>query len=113
MQDFKRLNVRRKSHLLSWKTYNIKKTFQNVEKSGLVSQRLVSQIRRSCSSIPTSIAEGSGRNNSKDLIKFLQISMGSASETEYQLTLPKKLKYVEKNLHKLNKTKNRQLITAN
>jgi len=38
-------------------------------------------------SIPTNVAEGCGRNTDADFARFLQMAMGSACETEYQLLL--------------------------
>ena len=55
---------------------------------------LVSQMRRSAASIPTNIAEGCGRNGNKELARFVQIAMGSASELEYQILLSRDLHYV-------------------
>jgi four helix bundle protein len=52
---------------------------------------LTSQMRRSCASIPTNIAEGSGRHGNVELARFLQISLGSASELEYHLLLARDL----------------------
>ena len=51
-------------------------------------------MRRSASSIPTNIAEGCGRSGNKELVRFLQIAMGSASELEYQLLLSRDLDYL-------------------
>jgi four helix bundle protein len=48
---------------------------------------LTSQIRRASMSIPTNIAEGCGQNTDAQFARFLQIALGSASETEYQLLL--------------------------
>lgn len=42
---------------------------------------LRSQIRRSSVSIMTNIAEGQGRRTNKDFANFLNISLGSISET--------------------------------
>ena len=42
---------------------------------------------RSCVSISANIAEGCGRNGDAELARFLQISMGSASELEYHILL--------------------------
>ena len=64
---------------------------------------LTSQLRRSAASIPTNIAEGCGRKTNTDLARFLQISLGSASEAEYQLLLAKDLQYInEETFNKYN-----------
>ncbi|MEG0929427.1 four helix bundle protein, partial [Algoriella sp.] len=55
---------------------------------------LVSQIRRSTLSIPTNIAEGCGRNSDKEFNQFLNIALGSATETEYLILLAKDLNYL-------------------
>ncbi len=48
---------------------------------------LTSQIRRSAISIPSNLAEGSGRKNTREFIQFLYISNGSLSELETQLEI--------------------------
>ncbi len=45
-------------------------------------------------SIPTNIAEGCGRNTDAKFARFLQIAMGSASETEYELFLARDLEFL-------------------
>ncbi len=52
---------------------------------------LTSQIRRASSSIPTNIAEGSGRQSKKEFKYFLSISLGSCYEVNTQLELTKRL----------------------
>lgn len=47
-------------------------------------------------SVPTNIAEGCGRNTDADFARFLQMAMGSASETEYQLLLSHDLGFINK-----------------
>lgn len=47
-------------------------------------------------SIPTNMAEGCGRNTDAEFARFLQIAMGSASETEYQLLLSHDLGFLTK-----------------
>ena len=47
----------------------------------------MSQIRRSCISMPANIAEGCGSRSDADLARFLQIAAGSASELDYHILL--------------------------
>jgi len=91
MKDFRQLKVWEKSHLLALAIYKITKEFPKEELYGLTSQ-----IRRASMSIPTNIAEGCGRNTDADFARFLQMSMGSASETEYQLILARDLEFLAK-----------------
>lgn len=55
---------------------------------------LVSQINRSAISIPSNIAEGSGRNSNKDFMRFLDISISSSFELETQILLAKELSFI-------------------
>jgi len=48
---------------------------------------LTLQIRRSAVSIPSNIAEGCSRSSNKELVRFLEISLGSAFELETQLLI--------------------------
>lgn len=56
---------------------------------------LTAQIRRSAASIPSNIAEGAGRNSSREFLHFLGISAGSLAEVETQLELAARLEYVK------------------
>jgi four helix bundle protein len=82
MKDFRELKVWNKAHALTVSAYKITKNFPGEELYGLTSQ-----IRRSCSSIPANIAEGCGRYGDKELARFFQIALGSASEFEYHILL--------------------------
>ena len=48
---------------------------------------LAGQIRRSAVSIPSNIAEGSGRGSDKEFRRFIEIALGSSFELETQLLL--------------------------
>lgn len=89
MRDFHKLGIWQRSHQLTLDVYNVSKSFPKEELFGLTSQ-----IRRAVSSIPTNIAEGCGRASNKDFAHFLQISIGSASEVEYELLLAHDLEYL-------------------
>jgi four helix bundle protein len=89
MQDFKKLVVWQKAHLLTLAIYKVTATFPKDELHGLTSQ-----IRRSCASIPANIAEGCGRDGKIELKRFLQIALGSATELEYHLLLALDLKFL-------------------
>ena len=88
MQNFRKLNVWDKSHKLTLKIYALSKNFPKEELFGLTSQ-----LRRAVSSIPTNIAEGTGRGSNPDFARFIQIAMGSACETEYLLLLCAELNF--------------------
>ena len=89
LKDFRGLQVWEKSHQLTLNVYRVTKMFPKEELYGLVSQ-----LRRSSSSVPCNIAEGCGRRGNGEFHKFLQIAAGSASEVEYQLLLSKELGYI-------------------
>jgi four helix bundle protein len=82
MRDFRELKVWEKAHQLTLGVYRSTARFPPDERFGLTSQ-----MRRSASSIPTNIAEGCGRSSQANFVHFLDIAMGSASETEYHLLL--------------------------
>ncbi len=89
MKNFRDLQIWNRSHGLTLEIYRLTQSFPKTEIYGLVSQ-----MRRSSSSIPTNIAEGCGRNTERDFARFLDNAMGSASELEYQLILAYDLQYI-------------------
>ena len=90
MQDFKKLKVWEKSHQLTLKIYQLTKSFPDNERYGLVSQ-----IRRCAVSIPSNIAEVSGRGGKREFSQFLRIAFGSSCELEYQILLAHDLGFVD------------------
>ncbi len=89
MKNFRDLQIWNRSHGLTLEIYRLTQSFPKTEIYGLVSQ-----MRRSSSSIPTNIAEGCGRNTEKDFARFLDDATGSASELEYQLIPSYDLQYI-------------------
>jgi four helix bundle protein len=92
MNDFKKLSVWQKAVDLSVKIYQITNAYPAKEKFGLVSQ-----INRSCISIPSNIAEGAGRKTLKEFNNFLSIALGSSYECETQVIISNKLGFLMDN----------------
>src|SRR5690349_10670977 len=110
MKDFRQLKVWEKAHQLALAVYKATKSFPKEELYSLTSQ-----IRRASMSIPTNIAEGCGRNTDAEFARFLQIAMGSASETEYQLLLSRDLGFLtveEYEKLNINVTEIKRMLTA-
>ena len=90
MQDFRKLKVWEKAHVLTLDVYQASKSFPRDEIYGLTSQ-----MRRASVSIGANIAEGSCRRGDVDFARFLQMAAGSASEVEYHLLLARDLNLLE------------------
>lgn len=88
MKDFRTLKVWEKAHAIVLDVYKITAMFPPDERFGLISQ-----MRRSSASIPTNIAEGCGSGTDADFARFVQFSMRSACELEYQFILSRDLGY--------------------
>lgn len=54
---------------------------------------LTSQLRRCAVSIPSNIAEGQGRLNTREFVQFLGVARGSVCELQTQLELARRLGY--------------------
>jgi four helix bundle protein len=90
MKDFKNLKVWSKAHQLTLQVYRVTRSFPKEELFGLVSQ-----MRRSASSVGANIAEGVGRKSDGELTRFLLIARGSATELEYHLLLAHDLNFLQ------------------
>ena len=86
---FERLETWQKSRQLVLAVYQLLKKFPNEEKYALCDQ-----LRRAVISIPSNIAEGTGRISIKETIHFLEISFGSLMEVYCQLQLAVDLNYI-------------------
>ena len=80
MQDFKHLVVWNKAHALFLACYRSLGTGSPGTSFGLRSQLL-----RAAASVPANIAEGCGKVSTKEFVRFLEISVGSARELENHL----------------------------
>ena len=92
MNTFRDLLIWQKSMDLVTEIYQLTKSFPKEEIYGLSSQ-----IRRSSVSIPSTIAEGYGRDGNNDYLRFLNISMSSLFEIQTQLEISFNLKYLSEN----------------
>jgi len=84
--NFRELNIWKDSLQLVKKVYILTSELPKDEKFGLISQ-----INRSAVSIPSNIAEGSGRTSEKEFLHFLNIAISSSYELETQLILAEEL----------------------
>ncbi len=82
IHNFRKLEVWQYSMNLVKSVCNLISEIPSDERFGLKSQ-----IARCSVSIPSNIAEGSGRSTNKDFANFLSISLGSCYELETQLIL--------------------------
>ncbi len=87
--SFEKLNVWQEAKKLVVDVYHLLDSFPKFEKYALCDQ-----IRRAIVSVPSNIAEGSGRKSLKEQIHFLEISYGSLMETYNQLLIAIDLDYI-------------------
>jgi len=94
LKDFKELKIWHKAYDLALVIYEASRSFPREEMYGLTSQ-----LRRAAVSIGANIAEGCGRRSDGELVRFLQIARGSASEVEHHLLLARDLKFLQAARH--------------
>ena len=87
--SFEKLKVWQEAKKLVVDVYHLLDSFPKFEKYALCDQ-----IRRAIVSVPSNIAEGSGRRSLKEQIHFLEISYGSLMETYNQLRIAIDLTYI-------------------
>lgn len=86
LKSYKELIVWQKSIQLVKEVYKLTNEFPKNETYGLSNQ-----MRRAAISIPSNIAEGYSRKNTKKYLQFLRISYGSGAELETQTIIAKDL----------------------
>lgn len=83
------MEVWQEAHKLAIEVYKLARQFPRGERF-----RYTDQICRAPTSIPTNVAEGTGRYGKQDFKHFLYIARGSLEETKYLLLLGKDLGFV-------------------
>ena len=83
MFRFQKLQAWQKAVDWAQRIYAVTASFPNDERFGLTAQ-----LRRSAVSVPSNIAEGSGRGSDRDFARFLEISYGSLMEALSQCAAP-------------------------
>lgn len=86
MHNFKRLTVWQRAYRLSLELVKEAGVFD-----GTARFALGDQITRAAISVPSNIAEGSGRGSNKEFKRFLSIALGSAYELDTQVQLARDL----------------------
>jgi four helix bundle protein len=89
---FRDLGIWKDSFSIVKEVYELSQKLPDDEKFGLKSQ-----IQRCAVSIPSNIAEGSGRTSDKEFLHFLNIAISSSYELETQLLLCNELFTIEVN----------------
>lgn len=90
IKSFTDLEVWKTGYSLVVRIYKITKSFPKDEQFGLVSQ-----MKRSSASVTANIAEGFGRQHSKEKEQFYLISAGSLFELKDQLLIARDVGYID------------------
>lgn len=94
MRDYRKYAVYGRAHDLVLRIYAETRAFPSDERFGLTSQ-----LRRAATSIPANLAEGAGRPSEIEFARFIDISLGSSNEVEYELRLANDLGYLPDSAH--------------
>ena len=89
MHNYHELKIWQEGRKLVKSVYSASADFPKEEMYGLTSQ-----IRRATISIPSNIAEGTGRTSDKEFQRFLDYAIGSLFEVETQLILANDLNFI-------------------
>ena len=95
-RPYQQLIVWQEAHRLCIDVYRVTKSFPSDERF-----RLVDQLCRAASSVPTNIAEGSARRSHAEQARFYDIAKASLEEVHYHLFLAKDLDYINSEIFAL------------
>ena len=87
---FENMNAWQEARKLVVAVYQLLDKFPTSEKYALCDQ-----IRRAIVSVPSNLAEGSGRISTKEQLHFYEIAYGSLMESYNQLIIAKDLNYID------------------
>src|SRR5690349_19222011 len=94
VRNYRELRVWAKAHELTLALYAATRNMPRDELYGLTSQ-----LRRAVVSIEANLAEGCGRRGDGDMVRFVQIATGSASELDCHLLIARDLKFLSDEDH--------------
>lgn len=92
--SYKNLEAYKESKTLVKQVYTLLKQFPREEQYALCDQ-----LRRAVISVPSNIAEGSGRTSAKDQAHFFEMAFGSLMEVDCQIDIAQDLSYVSLDEH--------------
>lgn len=92
-QSYRDLDVWQEAMDLVVACYRITDVFPKREMYGLGSQ-----LQRAVVSIPANIAEGQGRQHSKEFLQYIAIAYGSLAEVETHIQIANRLNYIDKTI---------------
>lgn len=90
MKNFKQLKVWQQGREIAIDVYKLSESLDRQQ-----SYTFSSQITRAALSIPSNIAEGSGKRSDKEYFRYFEIALGSSFELETQLDIMRELKIGE------------------
>ena len=90
---YRELIAWQRSMRLVKRVYELSSDFPKDERYGLTSQ-----IRRAAVSVPSNIAEGQGRDSTREFIHHLSMAYGSLMEVETQILIGLDLGYLDKGI---------------
>ena len=89
-QSYRDLNVWNEAMDLVVDCYHITDIFPKKEMYGLGSQ-----LQRAAVSVPANIAEGQGRQYSKEFLQYIAVAYGSLAEVETHIQIARRLNYID------------------
>lgn len=107
MRNFRELNIWVKGIEIVKEVYSLAGKLPEYERYGIFTQ-----ISRAAVSIPSNIAEGSGKSSNKDFKRYLEIALGSLYELETHLVLINQIHGLDTNSLFLNVQEEQKMVAA-